>query len=276
MKGIVRIRLFAAAAVLAAGAVAPKVQAQPNVLGHEMFVRMDANQDDKVSKREYIDFGTAYLKKKGKPADRFQMEAKFGAFDRDGDGYITAEDPTCKKQTAVKSVKSGKDITHVGRISVICKVEKKCDRKMEEKEIENKNTHRTVIVRTFTKTKSKTPTLAVTIYNRTTHPDTYMLEWYSFAKLPTGDQINTNDSGSENITVGVRNQCKESITPKTMVLTETTIERENENGGTSDPKVTEKGRINAGYLVLLKHGDTILDRKASCKKYLTDQWLAGL
>ena len=422
MKGMNTCRLFTSAVILVtavlAGAAEPEVSAK--VLSEQMFAQMDADSDGQVSEQEYIDFGTAYLKKKGKRANRNQMLQQFDGFDRDSNGFITTEDPTykspvevleerisgmwtCEKTkqgpisfvfmekgkadviqngesirdqagdvvryrfvhpkkkptgldivvdqgegtdfyfkcifefisedqmkmrmetggeytlrpksfpadggsdtiTLVKTampektpmddavVQAGEnpqepgkkpeqnleprqDITHAGRLSVICKVEKDSDRNEEETERPNRITGDIVIITTCTKTKSETPALAVTISNNTTHPDAFTLEWYSYATLPGGKNIITNDSGSENITVAARGRCKESITPRTMTLTETTVEIEYANGDVSDPKITETGRIYAGYLMLLKHGDTILDKKASSKNYLTDQWIAGL
>jgi hypothetical protein len=241
MKGKIRIRLIVSAAVLAVATGVRAGESKPpaKVLSDAMFAQMDANTDSKVSRDEYVEFGTAYLKKKRMRVNRRQLDIQFAEFDRDSDGFITSSDPAYKRpQELLKEKIAG--------------------------------------TWTCTKTKSETPTLAVTISNTTTHPDTYRLEWYSYAKLPTGDRIITNDSGSENITVGARNSCKEFITPTTMTLTETTVEQEFDDGGTSDPRITETGRINAGYLVLLKHGDTILDKKASSKNYLADEWLARL
>jgi len=93
MKGLTTFRLIAGSVILTAGAIAPKAQAQPAVLGHDMFVRMDSNQDKQVSKSEYVDYGSAYLKKRGKRVNRAQIETKFREFDRDGDGFITDRDP---------------------------------------------------------------------------------------------------------------------------------------------------------------------------------------
>ena len=39
-------------------------------------------------------------------------------------------------------------------------------------------------------------------------------------------------------------------------------------------EVSEKGGKAGGWLVLLKHGDTILDKKASSKTYLSENWMA--
>ncbi len=96
MKGTLEIRLLTGTVLLAAGALAPITQAQPNVLGRRMFIKMDVNRDNRVSKLEYFDFGSAYLEKKGKSCNPDIMQARFAGFDRDGDGFITDSDRTFK------------------------------------------------------------------------------------------------------------------------------------------------------------------------------------
>jgi hypothetical protein len=88
------VRLFAGSVMLAAGTVAPNAKAQPHVLGREMFIQMDTNRDAQISKREYFDFGSAYLEKKGKTCSPEVMHARFAGFDRDGNGFITDRDRT--------------------------------------------------------------------------------------------------------------------------------------------------------------------------------------
>jgi len=168
------------------------------------------------------------------------------------------------------------EVKHEGRIAVLSKVAKKSDRDVKEEEKVGKKTGETRTITTTTKTRSETPKLTVTIYNPTTHQDTYTLEWYCFAKPSHGDRITARDRGTEKITVGSRKRVRHDIIAKAMVTRETTVDRENANGHSQDPYVSETGEECAGYLVLLKHGDIILDRKASSKKYLTNEWLARL
>jgi hypothetical protein len=100
MGGTKKCRLFTSVVVLVTvaltGAAEPKTKSSVKVLGKKMFVQMDADKDNKVSKTEYIDFGAAHLKKRGKRANRSQIGRKFLGFDRDGDGFITDADPTYK------------------------------------------------------------------------------------------------------------------------------------------------------------------------------------
>jgi len=92
MKRMTTVRLLAGSVILATGAIAPITEAQPNVLGRKMFIKLDANRDNRVSKREYFDYGVAWLKKKGKACDPEIMQTRFAGFDRDGDGFITDSD----------------------------------------------------------------------------------------------------------------------------------------------------------------------------------------
>lgn len=105
MKRMTQINLFAMAVAVstAVGGEAKETKAQSNALSDQMFVQMDADQDRRVSEKEYVDFGTAYLRKKGKRANLAQLQAKFNGFDLNGDGHITAEDP---------DYRSPKDLLH--------------------------------------------------------------------------------------------------------------------------------------------------------------------
>jgi hypothetical protein len=66
------------------------------VLSAAYVERMDTNKDSKVSRSEFVDCGVAALKKQGKKANLAQLHKKFEQFDRNGDDYITAEDPAYK------------------------------------------------------------------------------------------------------------------------------------------------------------------------------------
>ena len=93
MNKIHTIRLFAAAVVLAAGAGSAARELKPQVLSKAWFTKMDKDQDGKVAKAEYVDYGVAYQTKNGKPVNRALLEDKFAQFDRNEDGFITERDP---------------------------------------------------------------------------------------------------------------------------------------------------------------------------------------
>ncbi|MCK4563902.1 MAG: hypothetical protein KAU94_04435, partial [Verrucomicrobia bacterium] len=81
-------------------------------------------------------------------------------------------------------------------------------------------------------------------WNKTTHPDTYQLEWFVFSRPVDSREITTHDHGIEEITVGVGKSLKHLITAKP--ITEVSVAKEGK-----DPKTS--GNQKAGYLVLLKH-----------------------
>jgi hypothetical protein len=166
---------------------------------------------------------------------------------------------------------------HDGRISITSKVEKDSEKEVEEDEKENENTGDTLTTTTTTKTRTEIQKLAVTLSNNTTHPDIYTLEWYFYAKSLVAEQTSLHDSGTEKISVGAKQRERFDITSKTYTTTEVTVDRESSNSGnTKDPSVTHSGTENAGYLVLLKYGDEILDKKSSSKSFLTDEWINTL
>ena len=63
------------------------------VLEKSWFLKMDADNDGKVSRAEYIKVGANYLKEQGRPVNRQRLDEKFNGFDRNRDGFITDEDP---------------------------------------------------------------------------------------------------------------------------------------------------------------------------------------
>ena len=260
MKHILFVYMIAG--VLGTGTSITVQGGKDSVLKQRMFVQMDTNGDRKVTVHEYVNFGVDYMEQKGRNADRRKIEACFAKFDRNGDGVVVAE------EFLKKSVN---DSEHAASISVSCKVEKKSDRR--EKHYEKKKRDGDFIeVSTDIRTKSETPTLMVTICNNTDHPDSYSMEWYCFARTVIGDQIITHDRGSEEVHVKARKHCKKTITFKPI----TYLEESTQRGESPDVKVKEGGMENAGYLVILKYGDVILDKEASSSRYLADDWLVSL
>lgn len=239
-------------------------QQQVKVLSKRWFIKMDQDHDGKVSKKEYIDCGSACLKKEGKQADRAHMEAKFARFDRDGDGFISGSDPVQKNEPESKPL-------HKGNISVTSAVEKDSDHEKKEQEKENSRTGKIIVTTTTTRIDSQTPTLTVTVFNTTSHPDTYSLEWYYLARRSEGDDIVMHDSGCEELTVDPLTRIKHTLSIRTLEMKKETVQR-----GFKDPTVSKSGQKSAGYVILLKCGDVILDKEASSEKYLSKQWIDKL
>jgi hypothetical protein len=182
-----------------------------------------------------------------------------------------------KEQLHVEGIKDEQASTHDGRISVSYKVEKGSSKAVEEDERENESTGNTTTTTTTTKTRTEVQKLAVTLSNNTTHPDTYTLAWYFYADPIGPAGIAVHDSGSEKITVDARQRVRRDLSSKMLTEIEEVVDRESSGGNYSiDPKVTTTGKESAGYLVLLKYGDTILDQKASSNTYLSKEWLEKL
>jgi hypothetical protein len=176
-----------------------------------------------------------------------------------------------KQQLHAEGVKEQLAGTHAGSISVTSKVEKKSGKEIDEDKNDQTGTIRST---TTTKNKHETQKLTVKISNITTHPDTYTLAWAFFAKPITGGDVSIHDNGSEDITVEARQRAQHAITAKMLTATETTIDQNSSNSkNPKDPKVKKSGQKPAGYVVVLKHGDTVLDKKASSSTYLSDGWL---
>jgi hypothetical protein len=166
---------------------------------------------------------------------------------------------------------------HEARINVSAKVEKSSDKEVEKDERKNKKTGSTTTTTTTTRTFSEIQNLQITIANNTTHPDTYTLEWYFFAEPVAGGKTTTHDSGSRTVTVEARSRVQETASSDKFVSEKVSTERSSSAGGsTSDPKTTEKGKKNAGWVVLLKYKDELLDQKASSRKFLEEEWISRL
>lgn len=101
MKRIHTIRLTAAAMAFAAGTESVAADYTPQILSKTWFVKMDTDQDGKVSQGEYVTFGASYLKKSRKPVDQKDLLDKFNGYDWNRDGFITEEDPLSQDPIAV-------------------------------------------------------------------------------------------------------------------------------------------------------------------------------
>ena len=91
---------FACLIAGAVGAAAWEAEAETTRgkrLDEKWVVKMDADHDGRVSKSEYILFGSLHMSKAGKKADAQCMERKFSEFDRNDDGFITDSDASFVK-----------------------------------------------------------------------------------------------------------------------------------------------------------------------------------
>lgn len=163
-------------------------------------------------------------------------------------------DAEARKRTLLRKKELQTEVaanTHKGQITVSAKTETDIDSTKEKKK--NKTT--------TTKTKSVVMELTITTRNKTSHTDTYQLEWFVFSRSVNDREITTHDSGVEEITVEAGKPLTHKI--KAKPITEITVAKE-------DKKPQVSGDKKAGYLVLLKHGDTILNKQSNSKTFLTD------
>lgn len=178
-----------------------------------------------------------------------------------------------KRQLQVESIQEEQAGLHEGRISVSSKVEKESEKEEEEDERELKSGD-TLTTTTITKTETRIQKLKVTVANNTTHPDTYTLEWYFLSEPIIGGKASIHDSGTRRITVDARKRTVVDLASEPFVIEETTVIRENSGyGRQTDPRISESGKKIAGYVVFLKHGSDLLDKKASSSVYLSDEWI---
>ncbi len=119
---------------------------------------------------------------------------------------------------------------------------------------------------------SKIQKLTISVANRTTHPDTYSLKWYFFVQQIGTDNVAIHSSGSEEIELEGRQKVEHKVASKVYDSKKVTKSWNScPTCSTSETKVT--GSEGQGYLVLLKCGDEILDKKASSKRYLNPDWV---
>jgi hypothetical protein len=178
---------------------------------------------------------------------------------------------------------------HDGRISVTLKSDKSVDKESEEDEKENENSGVTTTTTTTKRSQTEIDHLKITVANNTTHPDTYTLEYYFFGESvyksnrdrdeePDDEgKISIVDGGTRRVTVDARRRQVEEISSKPFIVEKVTVDSERSNSDySSDPRITEKGTESAGWIVLLKYGGDILDKKASSNKFLEDEWMNNL
>jgi hypothetical protein len=270
MKRRSKVRLLAGSIVLAAGAAAPEAQAQPGMLGREMFVQMDADRDSRVSKREYVEYGTAYLKKTGKRINRSQVEKRFLNFDHDGDGFISGSEAQ-----GCAAGKAGQDGMHRGRLAAKAAVKKTSERTVG-REVKNRRGGTQVTV-TTKRIQEEAQSLTISVSNSGTGRDTFELCWYFFCRSHDGSEVRVYDEGAREITLDPRKCTTCTVVSGRVSLVKESVQKENpDTGVSSNPAETVWGDRAEGYLVLLKHNDVILDKESSSKEFLAEPWLGRL
>lgn len=189
--------------------------------------------------------------------------------------------------------------THEARLSVSPKLTKSNRKAEEVTERELKQTGEKRRIVTTTRTDSETLSLNISVANTTTHPDTYTIDYYFFSKsVAKGDetpaekkkkkkkeqageteglinnQIRLKSKSSRSLTVPARSRESISIASEPFEVQRVEIDNGSGYSGNRAPRIT--GTESAGYLVVLKHGTTVLDRKASARSYLDEEWLSKI
>jgi hypothetical protein len=172
---------------------------------------------------------------------------------------------------------------HDGSIAVTAKTTKDSEKNREKEEKENKETGESIDISTTTKTQTETQKLTVTVTNQTGHPDKFTVEYYFFGKSVSkggrkregiepakGGTIKIHDNGHRSVTLQARGRDKLELTSKKFEVKSVETSK-NGYAGNNPPK--EDGIESAGYLVILKYGSTVLDKKASSRSYLDEEWL---
>jgi hypothetical protein len=106
---------------------------------------------------------------------------------------------------------------------------------------------------------------------------TFRLCWYFLGHAYEGDRVKVYDHGSTEITLDSRKRATHSVTGRQLEVVEQMIEKENdETEFIADPISSKWGDVSAGYVVLLKQDETVLDKKSNDNKFLADHWLKKL
>ncbi|MEE9368815.1 MAG: hypothetical protein V3V05_08115 [Pontiella sp.] len=179
-----------------------------------------------------------------------------------------------KEQLHIEGVAEQQANTHDASLSVSSKLTKKSDRDVEEEERENKKTGNSTTITTTTRTYTQIQNLQITIANNTTHEDFYTLAWYFLGESTAGENVSIADSGTKKVSVNARSRIQEKVSSKPFVVEKVTVSRANSNySGNKDDKENGMGRESAGWIVIVKYESEIVDKKASSKTYLTDEWI---
>lgn len=172
-----------------------------------------------------------------------------------------------KRTRAYKQAQSkAGPVTHQGSLSVSAKTERDSDTKTVSKEKEEGTLDK------ITTTKTQVQNLTLTVANRTKRADTYSLEWYFFAQPEDEDSVKVHSRGSKELKLGANQKVTQKIASDAVVSKKVVTNWLACCGkATSDEETT--GLDVKGYLVVLKCGGEVLDRKASSKRYLDPDWV---
>ncbi len=158
------------------------------------------------------------------------------------------------------------DTAHKGSLSVRSKVKETRDQKTEVKEIEEGTWN--IETKDFTRVQN----LKVTVVNRTSHPDTYSLEWYFFVKDKKGSRVTIHSKGSKEITLKGRQKGTHEVASKEYASQKLARGWVACCGMSADYEDVTGVDVE-GYLVVLKCGNEVLARDASAKRYLDPDWI---
>lgn len=123
--------------------------------------------------------------------------------------------------------------------------------------------------------------LAIEISNLISEEDTFELSWY-FIRAPLNKKGGKGapvlaEKGADTITVGGRQKVVHEVTSGELSFSEvqqTKPDKRNRNQSISTKEI--RGDVYEGYVVLLRHGSEIIDKKASDRDFLSDEWLQKL
>ena len=171
---------------------------------------------------------------------------------------------------------------HDGSISVSAKSEKSSDKEVEVEERENKLTGEKRTNTKITRTYTEVQELKITAANNATHSDTFTLKCIFFSQQISKGSTKKNDEDNDSIPKTIKKQ-SDSIKQITIdARSRSSIELSSEpfivtkieaSSGYSNRNPLISGEESAGWLVLLMYDGEILDKKASAKTYLADNWI---
>jgi hypothetical protein len=163
-----------------------------------------------------------------------------------------------------------------GTVSVKAKVARSSDRKKKEDEMPGQVAG---ILRTTTtkKIKMETHSLDMALSNIGRTRGSFQLCWYFLGHAYESERVKVYDHGSTEIALDPRKRTTHSVTGRQLEVVEQKIEKENADiDYTADPINSKWGDFSDGYVVLLKQGETVLDKKSNDNKFLADHWLKKL
>ena len=174
---------------------------------------------------------------------------------------------------------------HEGRISVSAKSEKTSDKKVEKEERENKKSGEKRTTTTTTKTYTELQKLKISVANNATHSDSFTLKCIFFSQRISKGSVKKSEEGADSIpktikqqsdsvkkvSVDARGRTSIEISSEPFIVTKTEISTGSSYSSNREPVVS--GEESAGWLALLMYDAQVMDKKASAKGYLSDEWV---